>query len=66
MPKNPPAQPAQTPDAVSSSHPRQDPQAVIRVLRSWCEDDPDEQRETWEFLRRALDEDRLSDRKLFP
>jgi hypothetical protein len=24
-----------------------------------------EQRETWEYLKRALDEDRLSDRKLF-
>ena len=43
-----------------------DPADAIRLLRSLCEGDPDEQRETWEFLRRALDEDRLSDRKLFP
>ena len=43
-----------------------DPEAVIRLLRAWCVEDADEQRETWEFLRRALDEDRLSDRKLFP
>lgn len=28
--------------------------------------DEEEQRETWEYLKRALDEDRLSDRKLFP
>ncbi len=41
-------------------------QAAIALLRSWCEDDEQEQRETWKFLKRALDEDRLSDRKLFP
>jgi hypothetical protein len=28
--------------------------------------DEEEQRETWEYLKRVLDEDRLSDRKLFP
>jgi hypothetical protein len=41
-------------------------QAAIALLRSWCEDDEQEQRETWKFLQRALNEDRLSDRKLFP
>ena len=45
-------------------------QALIQLLRSWREDDDEEdareQRETWEYLRRVLDEDRLSDRKLFP
>ncbi len=44
-------------------------QAAIELLRSWCEDDEDdeeEQKATWEFLKQALDEDRLSDRKLFP
>lgn len=43
-------------------------QAAIELLRSWSEDDSDaeEQRETWEYLKQALDEDRLSDRKLFP
>ena len=42
-------------------------QAAIRLLRSWREEgDEQEQKETWEFIRRALDEDRLSDRKLFP
>ncbi len=46
--------------------PRKDPADAIRLLRSLCDGDPDEQRETWEFLRQALDEDRLSDRKLFP
>src|SRR5262249_21216576 len=40
---------------------------AIALLRSWAEQgDADEQRETGEYLIRALDEDRLSDRKLFP
>ncbi len=37
---------------------------AIQLLRSWRDGDEDEQRETWEFLRQALDEDRLSQRKL--
>jgi excisionase family DNA binding protein len=42
-------------------------QAAIELLRSWREEgDEQEQRETWEYLKKALDEDRLSDRKLFP
>ena len=45
-------------------------QPLIALLRSWREaTDPEEledQRETWEFLKEALDEDRLSYRKLFP
>jgi len=43
-------------------------QAAIRLLQSWCEGDAAEaqrQREVWEYLQRVLDEDRLSDRKLF-
>lgn len=40
--------------------------AAIAVLRSFREGDAEEQRETGEYLIRALDEDRLSDRKLFP
>jgi hypothetical protein len=42
---------------------------AIALLQSWCGDDPQEQqeqRDTWEYLRKTLDEDRLSDRKLFP
>ena len=35
----------------------------LRYLRE--EDDADEQRETFSYLQRVLDEDRLSDRKLF-
>jgi hypothetical protein len=40
--------------------------SLILLLRSWQEGDAEEQRETWEFLRAALDEDRPSPRKLFP
>jgi hypothetical protein len=40
--------------------------ALIQLLRSWREGDEQEQRSTWEYLKRALDEDRLSERKLFP
>jgi hypothetical protein len=42
-------------------------QAAIDLLRSWREEgDEEEQRETWKFLKQALDEDRLSNRPLFP
>jgi hypothetical protein len=40
-------------------------QAAIQLLRLWREGDEQEQRETWEYLERVLDEDRLSNRKLF-
>ena len=42
-------------------------QKAIELLRSWR--DPalaEQQKETGEYLIRVLDEDRLSDRKLFP
>lgn len=44
-------------------------QSAIDLLDSWAtatDEEIAEQRETWEFLRKALDEDRLSYRKLFP
>lgn len=41
-------------------------QAAIDLLRLWCEENEQEQRETWKVLKLALDEDRFSDRKLFP
>ncbi len=40
--------------------------AAIAVLRSFREGDAEEQRETGEYLLRALDEDRPAHRKLFP
>ncbi|WP_309739522.1 MULTISPECIES: hypothetical protein [unclassified Chamaesiphon] len=40
---------------------------LVNLLQSWIdEDDTQEQQETGEYLIQALDEDRLSDRKLFP
>ena len=40
---------------------------VVKLLQSWLdEEDTEEQIETGEYLIRALDADRLSDRKLFP
>lgn len=40
---------------------------LVNLLQSWIdEDDVQEQKETGEYLVQALDEDRLSDRKLFP
>lgn len=39
----------------------------VTLLQSWIDEgDSAEQRETGEYLIRALDQDRLSDRQLFP
>ncbi len=40
---------------------------LVQLVQSWIDEgDTDEQRETLEYLIHALDEDRLSNRKLFP
>jgi hypothetical protein len=40
---------------------------AVDMLQSWIEDeDIEDQRNTGEYLIQALDEDRLSERKLFP
>jgi len=40
---------------------------LVNLLQSWMdEEDAEEQQETGEYLIHALDEDRLSERKLFP
>ena len=39
--------------------------ALIKALDSLLEGDAEEQRETFEYLKKALDEDRPVDRKLF-
>ena len=40
---------------------------LVQLLQSWIEEgNPEEQQETGEYLIRALDEDRLADRQLFP
>jgi hypothetical protein len=47
-----------------SKNPRAD---LVAILQSWIDqDDPDEQKDTGEYLIRVLDEDRPSERKLFP
>jgi len=53
------------PDGISTVQKTKN-EAAIRLLRSWREGDEQEQRETWEYLKRVLDEDRSSYRKLFP
>lgn len=44
---------------------QQNREQAIKLLQSWREDDEQEQKETWEYLKQALEQDRLSDRKLF-
>jgi hypothetical protein len=40
---------------------------LVELLKSWIEEgDAQEQKETGDYLIRTLDEDRLSDRSLFP
>jgi hypothetical protein len=40
---------------------------VVSLLQSWIDEgDAAEEKETGDYLLRVLDEDRLSDRKLFP
>lgn len=47
--------------------PQQAPESLRALIQSWMnEGDAEEQRETLEYLVHALDEDRLSNRKLFP
>ena len=56
------------PDDEPYELPPWNPAEAMALLRHWREDESDatEQRETWEYLKRVLDEDRLSpDRKLF-
>ncbi len=52
-------------DEISHST-KQNGKNLLRLLRSWRkEDDQGEQKKTWEYLKKVLDEDRLSDRRLF-
>ena len=47
-------------------HPSVVNQAAVDLLLSWQTDDEQEQRDTWDYLKRVLEEDRLSDRSIFP
>jgi hypothetical protein len=47
--------------------PKEKKTKLVNLLQSWIdEDDGEEQKETGEYLIQALDEDRLSNRQLFP
>lgn len=39
--------------------------SAIKMIDVWLAGDEKEQKETFEYLKKAIDEDRLSDRKLF-
>jgi hypothetical protein len=41
------------------------PEAVLKLLDEWLQDESGYDEETWPELKEALDRDRLSDRKLF-
>lgn len=59
--------PVETPAQTQQVEQSQKNQAAIRLLRAWREEgDEQEQKATWEYLCRVLDEDRLSNRSLFP
>jgi hypothetical protein len=57
-----------TASAVIDIEQAQKNQAAIDLLDSWLDESEDaaEHQQSWEFLKTALDEDRLSDRPLFP
>jgi hypothetical protein len=40
-------------------------QAAITLLDSWLDEDASEHQQAWDYLKKAMDEDRLSDRSLF-
>jgi hypothetical protein len=45
---------------------RQKNQAALQLLQAWRTENAQEQAETWTVIKAALEEDRLSDRPLFP
>ena len=59
--------PSTNPSVVNAEQAQKN-QAAIDLLDSWLDDNEDasEHQQAWEFLKTALDEDRLSDRPLFP
>jgi hypothetical protein len=40
--------------------------AALALIRSWRDENIEEQRKVWDVLRQTLDEDRLSDRERLP
>ncbi|MGB3768473.1 MAG: hypothetical protein WA947_18095 [Phormidesmis sp.] len=58
--------PPSAPTVINAEQARKN-QAAIDLMNSWIEnDDAAEHKEALDFLEKALDEDRLSDRPLFP
>jgi hypothetical protein len=57
--------PARIPPPDGPIRTRLDPAALERLLDEWMQGDPTEQQETFEVLRRCLDEDRPGGYKLF-
>jgi hypothetical protein len=59
--------PSTTPPVIDAEQAQKN-QAAINLLDSWLgeNEDASEHQQAWDFLRTALDEDRLSDRPLFP
>jgi hypothetical protein len=58
--------PATAEDTMESSLQPEERERALRALDALLEGDEEEQRETFAFLKKALDEDRPSYRKLFP
>ena len=59
-------QPCRTPRQQEFARPSKlDPSALAKLLDEWMQGDETEQRETFEVLRRSLDEDRPDGYKLF-
>jgi hypothetical protein len=58
--------PSATPPVINAEQARKN-QAAISLLDSWVSEteDSSEHQQAWDFLKTALDEDRLSDRSLF-
>jgi hypothetical protein len=56
-----------TPETLKANRLAQQHKALKELTKLWIEEgDEQEQTETWEYLRQTLDEDRLSNRPLFP
>jgi hypothetical protein len=58
--------PATAEDTMESPLEPAEREKILRALDALLEGDEEEQRETFAFLKKALDEDRPSYRKLFP
>jgi hypothetical protein len=53
-------------EALESMSAQERIQTTVRALRALLEDDAEEQRETFTYLKHVLDDDRFSTRRLFP